>query len=688
MNRSFIYLLICALSLLSVSCRKDPTPGTGPGGGEDTIPVSSFVKVVASPKGWDSDKRAGITYQLLVYSFADNDNDGWGDFRGITDKLDYIDDLGASAIWLSPVHPSASYHGYDVTDFSLVNERYGTMDDFRNLVEEAHKRNIRIYLDYVINHTGTGHRWFQSAITGEKSPYRDFYIFSQTPQADISSGKIPMIATEGAGGYDSGQWFSVSNTTAVRYRFTLNWSNPAYPTVTVAPAEEIDPDNPDTSTQGAKYLYYGDGIMKKFYSAGNNIYTLSLDFSSSWGFLIRTSNDPSWPQGTKYGAGSQAGSTITPGVPFTLYTNTSGNENVYDIQMPGATKYHSHFWTSWFADLNYGAVDTAERSGAFRAVVDDARVWIDAGIDGFRLDAVKHIYHNASSSENPQFLKKFYNAVNAYYRQNHSNDLYMVGEVYSEYDQVAPYYAGLPALFEFSFWNRLKWALQNNTGCYIASDLNSYPVHYAQYREDYIIATKLSNHDEVRTRTELGNSLQKAVQAGAVLLTARGNPYIYYGEELGYTGNKTNGDIYVRSPMLWGDGYTTTYTTDVDPSLSANVGTVVTQQADTTSILRVYRKFTRARNTYPALAYGTMTKHGVYNQTSSDTYPSLAAWYRTYGSEKLLVLHNLGNSSLTFPVTDQIKNAVVCHGNVYVKTESAQCTVKMDAYSSVVFEIQ
>jgi glycosidase len=140
--------------------------------------------------------------------------------------------------------------------------------------------------------------------------------------------------------------------------------------------------------------------------------------------------------------------------------------------------------------------------------------------------------------------------------------------------------------------------------------------------------------------------------------------------------------------MLWGDGYTTTYTTDVDPSLPANVGTVVTQQADTTSILRVYRKFTRARNTYPALAYGTMTKHSVYNQTSSDTYPSLAAWYRTYGSEKLLVLHNLGNSSLTFPVTDQIKNAVVCHGNVYVKTESAQCTVKMDAYSSVVFEIQ
>ena len=86
-----------------------------------------------------------------------------GDFRGITDKLDYIHSLGASAIWLSPIHPSASYHGYDVEDYSITNPRFGTMADFKQMVNEAHKRNIRIYLDYVINHSGVNHHWFKTA---------------------------------------------------------------------------------------------------------------------------------------------------------------------------------------------------------------------------------------------------------------------------------------------------------------------------------------------------------------------------------------------------------------------------------------------------------------------------------------------------------------------------------------------
>ncbi|HOT54211.1 MAG TPA: alpha-amylase family glycosyl hydrolase, partial [Bacteroidales bacterium] len=95
MKRSAI--ILCALFLLFASCRKEPTPGSDPDNG------ASFSRVKETPRAWDGNKRADITYQLLVYSFADKDGDGWGDFQGLKDKLEYIDQLGATAIWLSPV---------------------------------------------------------------------------------------------------------------------------------------------------------------------------------------------------------------------------------------------------------------------------------------------------------------------------------------------------------------------------------------------------------------------------------------------------------------------------------------------------------------------------------------------------------------------------------------------------------
>ncbi len=683
-KRYFIFLSLL-FSLLLTSCRpeivKPPKPGE-----EEPPPPAEFSLVTPVEKKWDGNKRGNITYQLLIYSFADKDGDGTGDIKGLIDKLDYIDEMGASAIWLSPIHPSMSYHGYDVTDFSAINPTFGTMSDFRTLVARAKEKGIKIYLDYVINHTGKDHPWFTTASASLDNPYRDYYIFSSKPREDIASGKIPMIATEGASGYDAGQWFAISTTASTKYLFTLNWSNPSSPTILVTATDSVDPDNPDTSTEGAKYLYFGNNICKKFYNKGGGVYTLKVDFSSSWGFLIRTSST-SWEGGTKYGASSSTNNTITLGAPFTLYTNSTSPSSVHDLLMPGASMYHSHFWTSWFADLNYGAVESAENSPAFKAIVNDAKKWIDEGVDGFRLDAVKHIYHNANSNENPRFLKKFYDELNGYYRKSHSSDIYMVGEVYSEYNEVAPYYVGLPALFEFSFWSRLKWALDNNKGCYFAKDILGYQALYSNYRSDYVEATKLSNHDENRTLSDLGGSIDKAKLAGAILLTSGGSPYIYYGEELGYIGKKTGGDEYVRSPMLWGDKYTTSYTTKIDSDLSKTVGTVVSQKADPLSIHKVYRDFTRARNASTALASGSMTKHPLYNEDNSTTFPMVAAWYRTASSEKVLVLHNLGVNSVTLPLNDVLKDAIAAQGKVYVKKEDGKYQVKLSPYSSVVFEL-
>ena len=141
------------LPLLAASCEKQP-------------------QIV--PDNYDSiDKLADITYQINVYSFADSDGDGWGDIKGITQHLDYLNSLGASALWLSPIQTSASYHGYDVLDYYSINPKLGTEADLKELITKAKEKNIDIYMDYVLNHSGRG-EWFNSAISSASSPYRSY----------------------------------------------------------------------------------------------------------------------------------------------------------------------------------------------------------------------------------------------------------------------------------------------------------------------------------------------------------------------------------------------------------------------------------------------------------------------------------------------------------------------------------
>ncbi len=139
-----------------------------------TAPVPTTV---TSPEIWWSD---AVFYEIFVRSFNDSNGDGTGDFNGITQKLGYLQELGITALWLMPIFPSPSYHGYDVTDYYDVNPQYGTMDDFKNLVAEARKRDIHIIIDLVINHTSDKHPWFKDAKKDPQSPYRDWYIWSNT----------------------------------------------------------------------------------------------------------------------------------------------------------------------------------------------------------------------------------------------------------------------------------------------------------------------------------------------------------------------------------------------------------------------------------------------------------------------------------------------------------------------------
>ena len=127
-------------------------------------------------------------YEIFVRSFCDSDGDRVGDLNGITQKLDYLADLGIGGIWLMPIHPSPSYHGYDVTDYYAVNPEYGTLEDFQLLLSEAHQRGIRVILDMVFNHTSNEHPWFQSARSDENSPYRHWFNWSDTPKSGYNKG--------------------------------------------------------------------------------------------------------------------------------------------------------------------------------------------------------------------------------------------------------------------------------------------------------------------------------------------------------------------------------------------------------------------------------------------------------------------------------------------------------------------
>lgn len=122
--------------------------------------------------------RDAVFYEIFVRSFYDSNGDGIGDFNGIIQKLDYLTSLGVNAVWLMPIHPSPSYHGYDVLDYYAVNPQYGTMDDFKNLLNEAHKRDIKIIIDLVLNHTSSEHPFFVDANNNLQSPYRDWYVWT------------------------------------------------------------------------------------------------------------------------------------------------------------------------------------------------------------------------------------------------------------------------------------------------------------------------------------------------------------------------------------------------------------------------------------------------------------------------------------------------------------------------------
>lgn len=165
-----------------------------------------------------------VIYQIYPKSFQDSDGDGWGDLRGITQRLDYLKDLNVDYLWLTPFFISPQNdNGYDVANYCEIDPRYGTMEDLEELIHEADKRGIGLMLDMVFNHTSTEHEWFQRALKGEKK-YQDYYIFKEG-----DGKKLPTNWVSKFGGpvwkyvEDLGKWYlHLYDVTQA----DLNWENP------------------------------------------------------------------------------------------------------------------------------------------------------------------------------------------------------------------------------------------------------------------------------------------------------------------------------------------------------------------------------------------------------------------------------------------------------------------------------
>ena len=126
-----------------------------------------------------------VFYQIYPRSFYDSNNDGTGDLAGITAKIPYLADLGVNAVWLSPHYKSPNNDGGDeISDYSAVQQELGTMEAFREMLDEMHRHGIKLIVDFVPNHTSTEHFWFQEARKSKNSPYRDFYFWADEPQND------------------------------------------------------------------------------------------------------------------------------------------------------------------------------------------------------------------------------------------------------------------------------------------------------------------------------------------------------------------------------------------------------------------------------------------------------------------------------------------------------------------------
>lgn len=510
--------------------------------------------------------KSRIVYQVYPRSFCDSNNDGTGDIPGIISKLDYLANLGIGIIWLSPVYRSPNEDtGYDISGYREINPEYGTMNDMKQLIAEAKKRNIKIVMDLVINHTSDEHPWFVESRKSTDNPYRNYYI-----------------------------WRPGTVTKSGRRRPPNNW---------------------------------------------NSFFT-----------------GPAW-----------------------TYDETTG-------------EYYLHLFSKKQPDLNFHNPDV------IAAVKDIMRFWLDLGISGFRCDVINIIYKTSLQNGRKRIAltgQEWYHCQEGCHKilaelnkdVLSKYDCFTVGETVmvstrqaQEFCTAEPKELDMVFAFEHVECNQInnKWFKTPFRPRKFMSILEKWQ------KEIPWNALYFENHDQPRSVSRFGSKkypVQSAKMLAVLLLTLRGTPFIYEGEELGMTNGNFKSinefqDIEARTvwqvaaalhlpkklrlhllthtcrdnartPMQWDSSANAGFSPDpaTVPWLKINPNhttiNVQTESGNPDSVLNWYRKLIHLRNNTPALSAGRFNM--VYKNSTVFAYERI--FPATAGSKEKKVLVALNFSS-------------------------------------------
>ena len=544
--------------------------------------------------------KEGVIYQIYPRSFKDTSGNGVGDLQGIIQKLDYIESLGVTMVWLNPIYESPNDdNGYDISDYRAIMKEFGTMEDFDELLEGLHKRGMKFIMDVVVNHSSDEHEWFQQSRSSRDNPYRDYY-----------------------------HWW---------------------------PAEKGKPNH-------------------------------------RWSFFDE--NSDAWK---------------------------------YDEQ---TNAYYLHYFSQKQPDLNW------ENPKVRQEVYDIMKFWAEKGVDGFRLDAFQYVSKDITFPPFPEGYDVDVPSVIEYHGMGphiHSYLKEMNEQVLSKYDVFAVS-EGVGSTLQDAHdlvdkdRNELQMAYHFEATdmvttlekCTLAQFKESFTKWDKSFAEKGWIAIYLSNHDQSRFINRYGSDKPafkdySAKLLNTFILSMRGTPYTYYGDELGMTnigftkieqykdiaainGYKkaaTDGedlDLYLqklnllsrdngRTPMQW-DATKNAGFSNETPWLPVHENhstvNVLHQENDQNSVLNHFRKMVALRKDNLLLVYGNYA-------IIQDDHPTIYAYSRTLEDQQMIILLNFSEleSSISLPNFDHNKEVLI---NNYNELSIDENTITLKPYQAVVLK--
>ncbi|MCR9015867.1 alpha-amylase family glycosyl hydrolase [Aquiflexum gelatinilyticum] len=349
-------------------------------------------------------------------------------------------------------------------------------------------------------------------------------------------------------------------------------------------------------------------------------------------------------------------------------TITLDSDNIRQWHDPGfGEDYYYGFFYGGMPDLNFDNPKVREE------IYEIGRFWLEeVGVDGFRLDAAKHIFPDDRPQDNHSFWKEFRDKMTAI-----KPDIYLVGEVYDKKEIVAPYLPGLPALFNFDFHYTLIESFKKEDGMLLAKKQKEVLDFYNGITNEFIDATFSSNHDQPRLLNSLDENPRKLKQAINILMTMPGAPYLYYGEEIGMLGKKPDENI--REPFLWdmkaNDKGRTSW---MIPTYSKDdmVTPLAIQKSMSTSYFNHYKEIIKIRNSNRALALGKLELY------EGELPKQLMAFFRNHDDQEVFVVHNLSGVSTELDAPEEFQTEIYSFGEAKKQGDK----IILPAYSSIVLE--